>query len=184
MTWLVLLFPCLELVYCEVIFLSQRFPFKRFSLFFFCFLLLVSFIFFRSEFSKNVHSVWNNIQYISKQNSLLSPVVAMHPPSTIRSSIGSMTFPTESTRFNRRESNGVCMHISISHHLSTQPPQHTTPCNLLDYPPKLTTHTYYTIHATHPSKPPHHRTIQTNYLISPLPLCTHSRPLLFYLAFS
>jgi hypothetical protein len=50
----------------------------------------------------------------------------MHPPSTIRSSIGSMAFRTASTRFNRREINGVCMHIPISHHLSTQPPQHTT----------------------------------------------------------
>jgi hypothetical protein len=91
---------------------------------------------------------------IFMQNSLLSPVVAMHPSSTIRSTIGSMIFPTESTRYNRRESNGVCMHISISHHLSTQPPQHTTPCNLLDYPSKLTihTHTYYTIHSIHPSK--------------------------------
>jgi hypothetical protein len=63
-----------------------------------------------------------------------------------------MTFPTESTRFNRREINGVCMHIPISHHLSTQPPQHTTPCNLLDYPPKLTTHTHtHLLH--HPLNP-------------------------------
>jgi hypothetical protein len=91
-----------------------------------------------------------------KQNSLLPPVIAMHPPSTIRSSIGSMTFPTESTRFNRRESNGVYMHIPISHHLSTQPPQHTIPCNLLDYPPKLTTYTHLLHHPLNPSIQSHH----------------------------
>jgi hypothetical protein len=99
-------------------------------------------------------------------------VVAMHPPSTIRSSIGSMTFPTESIRFNRRESNGVCMHISISHHISTQPPQHTTPCNLLDYPSKLTTHThtYYTIHSTHPYKvtTPWNHTDKPSHLTTPI----------------
>jgi hypothetical protein len=89
------------------------------------------------------------------QNSLLPPVIAMHSPSTIRSSIGSMTFPTESTRFNRGESNGVCMHIPISHHLNA-PPQHTTPCNLLDYPPQLTTHTPLLHHPFNLSIQSHH----------------------------
>jgi hypothetical protein len=125
-----------------------------------------------------------HLAYRKGQNSLLPLVVAMHPPFTIRSSIRSMTFPIESTRFNRRESNGVYMYIPISHHLSTQPPQHTPPCNLLDYPPKLTIHTPTTpsTQLIHP-KPPHHGTIQINHLISPLPLCTHSCRLLFYLAF-
>jgi hypothetical protein len=112
--------------------------------------------------------------YIYMQNSLLPPVVATHLASTIRSSIGSMIFSTESTRFNRRKQRRL-QYISISHHLSTQPPQHTTPCNLLASPPKLTTHTPTTpsTQPIHP-KPPHHGTIQTVHLISPLPLCTHS----------
>jgi hypothetical protein len=95
------------------------------------------------------------------QNSLLSPVVATHLVSTIRSFIGSMTFPTENTRFNTRKQQHL-QYISISHHLSTQPPQHTTPCNLLASPPKLTTHTLTTpsTQPIHP-KPPYHATIQT-----------------------
>jgi hypothetical protein len=122
--------------------------------------------------------------YIYMQNSLLPLVVTMHPPSTIRFAIESMTFPIRSTRFNRWKQRRL-QYISISHHLPTQPPQHTTPCNLLASPPKLTTHTrYYTIHSTHPSK----GTIPCNHTNKPshltAPLCTHSCPSLFYLSFS
>jgi hypothetical protein len=109
----------------------------------------------------------------------------MHPPSTIRFAIENMTFPTRSTRFNRRKQRRL-QYISISHHLSTQPLQYTTPCNLLAAPPKLTTHThaYYTIHSTHPSKVtiPCNHTNKLFHLTAPL--CTHSCPPLFYLAFS
>jgi hypothetical protein len=101
------------------------------------------------------------------QNSLPPPVVAMHPPSTIRSSIG------------RR--------LHAYSHLS--PPQYTTPTHHTMQPIGLSTRTNHTHTPTTPTtqpihpKPPHHGTIQTNHLISPLPLCTHSRRILFYLAF-
>jgi hypothetical protein len=138
------------------------------------------------------------------QNSLLPPVVAMHPLSTIRFAIESMTFPTRSTRFNRRKQRCL-QYISISHHLSTQPPQHTTPCNLLASPPKLTTHTRLLHHplnllASPPKLTTHTRllhhplnpSIQSHHTMQPYkqtisshrPLCTHSCPPLFDLAFS
>jgi hypothetical protein len=108
--------------------------------------------------------------YIYMQNSLLSLVVAIHLVSTIRSTTGSMKFPSGITRTHRWKQQ--CLQIlSISHHLLNTATQHTTTCNLLASPPNLTWHTRLLHHPFKPSNQNHH-TIQP-YNLTCSSHCSH-----------
>jgi hypothetical protein len=67
------------------------------------------------------------------QNSELPPVVAIHPPSTIRLAIGNMRFLIRSTKSNRQNKRRLLLIPSL-HHLLYQPHEHTIQASLIHTP--------------------------------------------------